>query len=163
MEIVTPYSLVGENLPRKMAFDAFWDISNSATVRQPFELWRHRLYGCLTLLGKASKLNVDRNSEFVLHFQSNPALLDCQDAVYSLFMRAHKCYDLIPTSSKLVVFDTHLPVRKAFFALVYNGVRAAPLWDSDKQRFVGMLTITDFIKILIRWATGSLNCLTVAF
>ncbi|PIO57136.1 hypothetical protein TELCIR_21460, partial [Teladorsagia circumcincta] len=40
-------------------------------------------------------------------------------------------------------------VRKAFFALVYNGVRAAPLWDSEKQRFIGMLTITDFIKILI--------------
>lgn len=41
-------------------------------------------------------------------------------------------------------------VRKAFFALVYNGVRAAPLWDSEKQRFIGMLTITDFIKILIK-------------
>lgn len=28
------------------------------------------------------------------------------------------------------------------------GVRAAPLWDSERQEFVGMLTITDFIKIL---------------
>ncbi|EFO84372.1 hypothetical protein CRE_19909 [Caenorhabditis remanei] len=65
-------------------------------------------------------------------------------------MKAHKCYDLIPTSSKLVVFDTHLPVRKAFYALVYNGVRAAPLWDTDNQRFTGMLTITDFIKILCK-------------
>jgi len=25
-------------------------------------------------------------------------------------MRAHKCYDLIPTSAKLVVFDTQLNV-----------------------------------------------------
>ncbi|CAP30888.2 Protein CBG11682 [Caenorhabditis briggsae] len=75
---------------------------------------------------------------------------DNHDAVYSLFMKAHKCYDLIPTSSKLVVFDTHLPVRKAFYALVYNGVRAAPLWDTDNQRFTGMLTITDFIKILCK-------------
>uniref|UniRef100_A0A7I4YCR0 5'-AMP-activated protein kinase subunit gamma-1 n=2 Tax=Haemonchus contortus TaxID=6289 RepID=A0A7I4YCR0_HAECO len=80
----------------------------------------------------------------------NAVFFDCQDAVYSLFMKAHKCYDLIPTSTKLVVFDTQLPVRKAFFALVYNGVRAAPLWDSEKQRFIGMLTITDFIKILIK-------------
>ena len=46
------------------------------------------------------------------------------------------------------MFDTELLVKKAFFALVYNGVRAAPLWDSTKQRFVGMLTITDFIRIL---------------
>lgn len=30
----------------------------------------------------------------------------------------------------------------------FSGVRAAPLWDSQKQEFVGMLTITDFIKIL---------------
>ncbi|XP_006824096.1 5'-AMP-activated protein kinase subunit gamma-1-like [Saccoglossus kowalevskii] len=64
------------------------------------------------------------------------------------FMKTHKCYDLIPTSSKLVVFDTQLLVKKAFFALVYNGVRAAPLWDTNKQDFVGMLTITDFIHIL---------------
>ena len=74
-----------------------------------------------------------------------------QESVYSLFMKAHKCYDLIPTSSKLVVFDTELPVRKAFYALVYNGVRAAPLWDSTKQEFVGMLTITDFIQILHKY------------
>ena len=52
------------------------------------------------------------------------------------FFRFHKCYDLIPTSAKLVVFDTQLLVKKAFFALVYNGVRAAPLWDSVKQRYV---------------------------
>ncbi len=42
-------------------------------------------------------------------------------------------------------------VRKAFYALVYNGVRAAPLWDSTKQEFVGMLTITEFIHILHRY------------
>jgi 5'-AMP-activated protein kinase regulatory gamma subunit len=42
-------------------------------------------------------------------------------------------------------------VRKAFYALVYNGVRAAPLYDSDTQTFVGMLTITDFIHILRKY------------
>ncbi|CAG7719191.1 unnamed protein product [Allacma fusca] len=64
------------------------------------------------------------------------------------FFKFHKCYDLIPTSAKLVVFDTQLLVKKAFFALVYNGVRAAPLWDSTERQFVGMLTITDFIRVL---------------
>jgi len=68
--------------------------------------------------------------------------------VFVKFFKFHRSYDLIPTSAKLVVFDTELLVKKAFFALVYNGVRAAPLWDSSKQRFVGMLTITDFIRIL---------------
>uniref|UniRef100_A0A8C9VP01 Protein kinase AMP-activated non-catalytic subunit gamma 2 n=1 Tax=Scleropages formosus TaxID=113540 RepID=A0A8C9VP01_SCLFO len=66
-------------------------------------------------------------------------------------MKSHKCYDIVPTSSKLVVFDTTLQVKKAFFALVANGVRAAPLWETKKQSFVGMLTITDFINILHRY------------
>ncbi|XP_071959855.1 5'-AMP-activated protein kinase subunit gamma-1-like isoform X9 [Antedon mediterranea] len=71
-----------------------------------------------------------------------------EELTFVRFMKAHKCYEIIPTSSKLVVFDTQLLVKKAFYALVYNGVRAAPLWDSAKQDFVGMLTITDFISIL---------------
>ena len=94
-----------------------------------------------------------------------------ENHIFVKFFRFHKCYDLIPTSAKLVVFDTQLLVKKAFFALVHNGiltfslflivltdlctfrflysgVRAAPLWDSKEQKFVGMLTITDFIRIL---------------
>lgn len=74
-----------------------------------------------------------------------------EDQAFAKFMRAHKCYDLIPTSAKLVIFDTQLNVKKAFFALVYNGVRAAPLWDSTLQDYVGMLTITDFINILHKY------------
>ena len=62
--------------------------------------------------------------------------------IFIKFFRYHKCYDLIPTSAKLVVFDTQLLVKKAFFALVYNGVRAAPLWDSSKQRFVVILILS---------------------
>ncbi|EEB12126.1 AMP-activated protein kinase, gamma regulatory subunit, putative [Pediculus humanus corporis] len=77
-----------------------------------------------------------------------------ESQIFVKFFRFHKCYDLIPTSAKLVVFDTQLLVKKAFFALVYNGVRAAPLWDSVKQKFVGMLTITDFIKILRMYYTS---------
>ncbi|KZC10125.1 5'-AMP-activated protein kinase subunit gamma-2 [Dufourea novaeangliae] len=77
-----------------------------------------------------------------------------ESQIFVKFFKFHKCYDLIPTSAKLVVFDTHLLVKKAFFALVYNGVRAAPLWDSARQEFVGMLTITDFIKILQMYYTS---------
>ncbi len=35
-------------------------------------------------------------------------------------------------------------VKKAFFALVANGVRAAPLWDTEKQSFVGKNSQTNF-------------------
>ncbi|KAM6955020.1 5'-AMP-activated protein kinase subunit gamma-3b isoform 1-T4 [Lycodopsis pacificus] len=71
--------------------------------------------------------------------------------IYMNFMKSHCCYDAMPTSSKLVIFDTTLQVKKAFFALVANGVRAAPLWDNKLKCFVGMLTITDFINILHRY------------
>lgn len=37
-----------------------------------------------------------------------------------------------------------LQVKKAFFALVYNGVRAAPLWDSKQQDFVGKNPSSNF-------------------
>ena len=43
-----------------------------------------------------------------------------EDLVFSKFMKAHKCYDLIPTSSKLVVFDTQLNV--SFIILVLYGI-----------------------------------------
>jgi len=32
-----------------------------------------------------------------------------------------------------------IQVKKAFVALIYNGVRAAPLWDSIQQNYVGLL------------------------
>uniref|UniRef100_A0A8C5YW93 Protein kinase AMP-activated non-catalytic subunit gamma 2 n=1 Tax=Marmota marmota marmota TaxID=9994 RepID=A0A8C5YW93_MARMA len=112
----------------------------------------------------ASSSPPDTGQRFCLAFQSpsRPPLAspthhapsrteDSESGVYMRFMRSHKCYDIVPTSSKLVVFDTTLQVKKAFFALVANGVRAAPLWESKKQSFVGMLTITDFINILHRY------------
>ncbi|XP_038131140.1 5'-AMP-activated protein kinase subunit gamma-1 [Cyprinodon tularosa] len=86
-----------------------------------------------------------------LESKKDPITEEREQNVYTRFMKSHRCYDLVPTSSKLVVFDTSLQVKKAFFALVSNGVRAAPLWDSKKQCFVGMLTITDFINILHRY------------
>ena len=92
-----------------------------------------------------------------------------ENLVYVKFFKFYRCYDIIPVSAKLVAFDTQLAVKKAFFALLSNGmfeiscsnwipmilikfcltgVRAAPLWDSSRHSFVGMLTITDFILIL---------------
>ncbi|XP_006901640.1 PREDICTED: 5'-AMP-activated protein kinase subunit gamma-1-like [Elephantulus edwardii] len=79
------------------------------------------------------------------HPQETP---ESNNGVYTSFMKSHCCYDPIHTNSKFFVFDTSLQVKKAFFALVTNGVQAAPLWNSNKQSFVGMLTITDFINIL---------------
>uniref|UniRef100_A0A3B3BM65 5'-AMP-activated protein kinase subunit gamma-1-like n=1 Tax=Oryzias melastigma TaxID=30732 RepID=A0A3B3BM65_ORYME len=85
-----------------------------------------------------------------MYVTSSPTFISLEEdaSVYLNFMKGHRCYDAIPVSCKLVIFDTTLKVKTAFFALVANGLRAAPLWDSKLQRFVGMLTITDFINIL---------------
>lgn len=82
------------------------------------------------------------------------------DLAYTRFMKSHTCYDLIPNSSKLVIFDTRLTVKKAFLALVVNGVRAAVLWDTDLQDFAGMLTVTDFIQVLQKYYHSSQELLT---
>ncbi|XP_061179905.1 5'-AMP-activated protein kinase subunit gamma-2-like isoform X2 [Saccostrea echinata] len=106
------------------------------------------------IIYKSSDPPVRFNLEGDLPEMSNMEIEDLDeniDQAFAKFMRAHKCYDLIPTSAKLVIFDTQLNVKKAFFALVYNGVRAAPLWDTTKQDYVGMLTITDFINILHKY------------
>lgn len=99
----------------------------------------------------------DRPSTYLIRSSSMSPTHDADetfvgdDEIYTHFMKCHTCYDLVPKSSKLVIFDTQLAVKKAFFALVYNGVRAAPLWDTKRQRFIGLLTITDFILILQKY------------
>merc|ERR1719481_297573 len=87
-----------------------------------------------------------RGFPVVQPLNSNDARI-CEDDILNFF-KCYKCYDLIPTSAKLVILDTELILKQAFFAMVDTGVRACPLWDSAKQKFVGMLTITDFIRIL---------------
>ena len=42
---------------------------------------------------------------------------ESNNSVYTSFMKSHRCYDLIPTSSKLVVFDTSLQVGEVLFSL----------------------------------------------
>lgn len=76
---------------------------------------------------------------------------DAEGAVFANYLKCHTCYDIVPKSAKIVIFDTRLLVKKAFYALVANGVRSAPLWDNAKQDYVGMLTISDFINILVSY------------
>ncbi|KAI9011734.1 hypothetical protein DFJ74DRAFT_684444 [Hyaloraphidium curvatum] len=62
-------------------------------------------------------------------------------------LRNFTCYDLLPISYRLCVFDTLLMVTKALNIFLQNGIHAAPLWDSERG-FAGMLTVTDFIKLI---------------
>ncbi|KAI8330663.1 hypothetical protein EDC96DRAFT_528075 [Choanephora cucurbitarum] len=70
------------------------------------------------------------------------------------FLKQHTCYDVLPISFKLVVFDTQLTVKKALSILVQNGIVSAPLWSSEKQEYAGMLTVSDFISLIQYYYTN---------
>ncbi|RXN29950.1 5 -AMP-activated kinase subunit gamma-1-like isoform X2 [Labeo rohita] len=108
---------------------------------------------CTEKLDRSAHAQMDTGTQDDWHedYMMNSTDPDPNAEAYMNFMKKHCCYDAIPTSCKLVIFDTSLQVKKAFFALVANGLRAAPLWDNNLQKFVGMLTITDFINILHRY------------
>lgn len=54
---------------------------------------------------------------FATHDLMPHAGTDPDTFIYTNFMKNHCCYDAIPTSSKLVIFDTTLQVWNFFFAL----------------------------------------------
>lgn len=66
------------------------------------------------------------------------------------FLTSHTAYEVLPDSGKVVALDISLPIKQAFHVLYEQGIPLAPLWDSDRQQFVGMLTASDFITILMQ-------------
>ncbi|KAJ3355254.1 hypothetical protein HDU91_005687 [Kappamyces sp. JEL0680] len=61
----------------------------------------------------------------------------------------YTCYDVLPASFKVIVFDHSLLLKKALSALLQHGVQSAPIWDSNQHKYVGMLTVTDFIRLIL--------------
>mmetsp|Transcript_17012 Transcript_17012/g.27537 ORF Transcript_17012/g.27537 Transcript_17012/m.27537 type:complete len:449 (+) Transcript_17012:770-2116(+) len=68
--------------------------------------------------------------------------------VIARFLRDSTCYQIIPESSKVVVFDQNIPIRLAYYALVEHEIGAAPLWDPLSQKLSGIITTLDCIEIL---------------
>ncbi|MBA0859471.1 hypothetical protein Goshw_007185 [Gossypium schwendimanii] len=77
------------------------------------------------------------------------------------FLSRHTAYELLPESGKVVALDVDIAVEQAFHILHEQGIPVAPLWDSCKGQFVGVLSALDFILILremggcyFRWNSG---------
>ncbi|MBA0804020.1 hypothetical protein Gohar_014175, partial [Gossypium harknessii] len=64
------------------------------------------------------------------------------------FLSRHTAYELLPESGKVVALDVDIAVKQAFHILHEQGIPVAPLWDSCKGQFVGVLSALDFILIL---------------
>lgn len=64
------------------------------------------------------------------------------------FLQSKSCYDVLPESFRLIVFDNKLSITRSLQALVTNGVVSAPLYDSTTQRFAGMFTLSDVVHLI---------------
>ncbi|KAI9298602.1 CBS-domain-containing protein [Neoconidiobolus thromboides FSU 785] len=60
----------------------------------------------------------------------------------------HSSYDLLPISFKVILLDHHLPLKKALAALLHNGVHYAPLFNSETQKYSGLLSSNDFLSLI---------------
>ncbi|KAG0057462.1 AMP-activated serine/threonine-protein kinase regulatory subunit [Gryganskiella cystojenkinii] len=69
-------------------------------------------------------------------------------AVMESFLKQHSAYDVLPVSYRQIVLDTTLLVKKALSVLMQYNIVSAPLWDSSRRKFAGMLTATDFINLI---------------
>ncbi|KAF9481375.1 CBS-domain-containing protein [Pholiota conissans] len=73
---------------------------------------------------------------------------DAAIAAIRTFLKNHTSYDALPVSFRLIVLDTKLNVKKALQCLLLNGVVSAPLWNSERSKFAGMLTVLDIIHLI---------------
>ncbi|OLY85324.1 5'-AMP-activated protein kinase subunit gamma [Smittium mucronatum] len=66
----------------------------------------------------------------------------------STFLKHHTGYELIPISYRLTVFDTELLLKKALAILIQNDEDVAALWDSNRQKFHGIVSSNNLINII---------------
>ncbi|EFX04815.1 nuclear protein snf4 [Grosmannia clavigera kw1407] len=64
------------------------------------------------------------------------------------FLKVRTSYDVLPLSFRLIILDNQLLIRKSLSILIQNGIVSAPLWDSEKSTFAGLLTSTDYINLI---------------
>lgn len=105
-------------------FDTY-PLESIKEFEQVSQAWKSYLSRCLAKGSSSRQIHIEECvlTDFVS--RSLDLIAEEDDSlIFVKFFRFHKSYDLIPTSAKLVVFDTQLQVKKAFYALVYNGTFA---------------------------------------
>ncbi|KAK6033324.1 CBS domain protein [Ostertagia ostertagi] len=84
----------------------------------------------------------ERSINEVLHYEPDS---------YARLLQMNQCYEAMPTSSKMVIFDTELVLWKAFNGLVYQNTRHVLLSNGERGGLItGILSVTDFIRVMLR-------------
>ena len=93
------------------------------TIQSVIDLILKILVSFFSLVSMLIKLSIEcfKISFLIIFFSFFLISEENEELIYVKFFKFYRCYDLIPISAKLVVFDTQLLVKKAFFALVGNG------------------------------------------
>ena len=99
-------------------------------------------------LGVTKSLN-SKSCEVIRNFLLTRESSPFHKLYFTTFLGAHRSEVLIPATSKVIVLDSKLTISKAFLALFHNNIRAAPVWSSRTMRYESMLTVTDFIRVLL--------------
>eukprot|EP00250_Pteridium_aquilinum_P013138 c21154_g1_i1 orf=691-1800(+) len=104
------------------------------------------------LIERVSMAGFSQPHELPIEGIQNISVADVDASRYRIdnFLTSHNVYQIMPDSGKVVALDLSLPIKQAFHVLHEQGIPLAPLWDSDRQQFVGMLTASDFISILMQ-------------
>ncbi|VDD85981.1 unnamed protein product [Enterobius vermicularis] len=93
----------------------------------------------------SSSYSSQSNSELSMHMHPE------NERNYARLLQYNNCYDAMPTSSKMVIFDSKLQLRKAFNGLIYQNTRHVLLSDPDNDGAItGILSVTDFIRVMLR-------------
>ncbi|TVU44222.1 hypothetical protein EJB05_03658 [Eragrostis curvula] len=91
------------------------------------------------------------------HQRVSEAYIQISRLRVSEYLSLHTGYDLLPDSGKVIALDINLPVKQSFHILHEQGIPVAPLWDSFRGQFVGLLSPLDFILILRELETHGSN------
>jgi len=67
------------------------------------------------------------------------------------FFKSHSVYDYMPKSTKVIVFDLDTSIKETFIVVEETGIEYSLLWDGEKKEYIGMLTVSDFLDVLIHF------------
>lgn len=83
--------------------------------------------------------------------QYMPTLAECGRLTQPLVEKMSRCttYDVLSLSSQVMVLDVSSPLSVAFIAAQETKLGSGVLWDPIRKEFVGILTSTDHVKILL--------------
>lgn len=83
--------------------------------------------------------------------QYMPTLSECGRLTQPLVEKMSRCttYDVLSLSSQVMVLDVSSPLSVAFIAAQETKLGSGVLWDPIRKEFVGILTSTDHVKILL--------------